>query len=150
MSDKLSLSNVFSDGDVHNGCERYKLCFKANGWNESAQLPRLPTLLAGRAFSVYERLELTEYQRKSFGEMKKEFLKIMEPDTEERRRFARRSLEHRRLLPGDGLDTIVYRLERLLDRSCPGLSPDILRRERLDRLIDGPPPLIWERLALMP
>ena len=66
----------------------------------------------------------------------------MEPDTEERRRFTRRALEHRRLLPWEDLDTFVYQLERLLDRACPRLSSDIQRRELLDRLIHGLPPSI--------
>ena len=74
----------------------------------------------------------------------------MEPDTQERRRFVRRALENRRLLPDEDLDTFVYQLERLLDRACPGLSPVIRRRELLDRLIDCLPPSIRERLALMP
>ena len=65
---KLVTNSVFPMSflteDVTQWLRRYELCSKANGCNESAQLLRLPKLLAGRAFSVYERLELTEDQRK--------------------------------------------------------------------------------------
>ena len=126
------------------------MCSKANGWNESAQIRRIPTLLACKSFSVYERLKLTEDQRNSFGEVKKEFLKIMEPDTEERRRFDSRALEHRHFLHGEDLDTFVYQLDLLMDRACIRLSPDIRRPDLLDSLIDGLASSICERLALIP
>ena len=55
-------------------------------------LLRLPTLLRGRAFSVFERLQLSEYDRKSYVAVKRALKEVLEPNTEERRRHARRQL----------------------------------------------------------
>ena len=39
---------------------RFDLCSAANKWDDEMKLVRLPTLLRGRAFSVFERLQLSE------------------------------------------------------------------------------------------
>ena len=82
--------------------------------------------------------------------MKRALTDVMEPNTEERRRHARRQLQQRRLAPKEDADTYVYQLERLLDRACPGLSKEVRERELLDRFVDGLPAAIREKLLLVP
>jgi hypothetical protein len=38
------------------GCIKYELCSTANDWKDTDMLKRLPTLLSGKAFAVFERL----------------------------------------------------------------------------------------------
>ena len=42
--------------DITLWLRKFELCSTANGWKEDDMLKRLPTLLAGKAFAVYERL----------------------------------------------------------------------------------------------
>ena len=52
----VALPELFSDGDITLWLRKFELCSMANGWKEDDMLKRLPTLLAGKVFAVYERL----------------------------------------------------------------------------------------------
>ena len=52
----LSVPEAFSDGDFGLWLRKFELCSTANGWKEDEMLKRLPTLLSGKAFAVFERL----------------------------------------------------------------------------------------------
>ena len=49
----VALPETFSDGDIVLWLE---LCSTANDWKDTDMLKRLPTLLSGKAFAVFERL----------------------------------------------------------------------------------------------
>lgn len=53
----VALPESFSDGDIEFWLRKYELCSEANEWKEDIMLKRLPTLLCGKAFAVFERLE---------------------------------------------------------------------------------------------
>jgi hypothetical protein len=53
----VALAESFSDGDIEFWLRKYELCSEANEWKEDIMLKRLPTLLCGKAFAVFERLE---------------------------------------------------------------------------------------------
>ena len=147
---KICVPETFSDGEFSQWMRRFDLCSAANKWDDEMKLVRLPTLLRGRAFSVFEMLKLSEEDRKSYAAVKRALTDVMEPNTEERRRHARRQLQQRRLAPKEDADTYVYQLERLLDRACPELSKEVRERELLDRFVDGLPAAIREKLLLVP
>lgn len=146
---KLCIPEAFSDGDFSQWLRRSELCSEANAWEDKIKLVRLPTLLRGRA-SVYERLGLSSDDSKSYPAVKAALLAILEPNTEERRRHARRQLQQRRMEPEENVDTYIYQLERLLDRACQGLNAEVRCREQLDRFIDGLPDAVRDKLLLVP
>ncbi len=52
----VALPEIFSDGDMVLWLRKFELCAKANDWKDTDMLKRLPTLLSGKAFTVFERL----------------------------------------------------------------------------------------------
>ena len=78
------------------------------------KLLRLPKLLRGRAFAVYERLE--NDQKGSYAHLVAELTAAFEPRMEKRPRLATRQLISRILQPGEYLGVFLRDLERLLDR----------------------------------
>ena len=60
----VALPESFSDGDIEFWLRKFELCTAANEWKEDVMLKRLPTLLCGKAFAVFERLE--EKDKESF------------------------------------------------------------------------------------
>jgi hypothetical protein len=56
--DSLSgaLPETFSDGDIVLWLRKFELCSTTNDWKDTDMLKRLPTLLSGKAFTVFERL----------------------------------------------------------------------------------------------
>ena len=60
---KICVPETFSDGEFSQWMRRFDLCSAANKWDDEIKLVRLPTLLRGRAFSMFERLQLSEEDR---------------------------------------------------------------------------------------
>ena len=52
----IALPNKFDDGDVVSWLDSFDVCAAANGWNNDTRLRRIPTLLVGRAFAIFQRL----------------------------------------------------------------------------------------------
>ena len=52
----VALPNKFDDGDIVSWLDSFDVCARANNWNNDARLRRLPTLLVGRAFAIFQRL----------------------------------------------------------------------------------------------
>jgi hypothetical protein len=52
----VALPETFSDGDIVLWLRKFELCSTANDWKDTNMLKRLPTLLSGKAFAVFERL----------------------------------------------------------------------------------------------
>ena len=140
----------FSDGECAQWIRCFEMCSDANKWDGATKFVRPPTLLQGLAFSVFERLDLSEDDRKSYSALKAALLNVFEPNTEERRRHALRQLQQRQLGKSEDAGTYVYQLERPLDRSCPGLDKEVRDLGLLDRFIDGLPNEIREKLPLVP
>ena len=53
------LENV-SDGDIVLWLRKFELCAAANDCKDDGMLKRIPTLLSGKAFAVFERLAATK------------------------------------------------------------------------------------------
>ena len=137
----------FSDGVYAQWIRRFEICSDANKWDNATALVRLPDLLQVRAFSVFEKLDLSQYQLKSYSTVKAGLLNVFEPNTEER--YARCHLQQRQLGKSEDVDIYVYQLERLLDHACPGIDTKVRDRELLNRLMDGLLNEIREKILLV-
>ena len=78
------------------------------------KLVRLPTLLRGHAWAIYE--SLGETDNVSYEALKKAIISRLNPDTDEDCLAAREQLTHRRLQEGtESLDELARDIETLLD-----------------------------------
>lgn len=59
----LALPEPLQDGDARSWFKRFEVCAAANEWNDQKKLLRLPTLLRGRAWAVFD--ALTEEQTRT-------------------------------------------------------------------------------------
>ena len=141
------LPEPFADGDISTWLRRFDLCCSANRWDAHDKVVRLPTLLQGRAFAVFERL--TQQQTDTYDHLIAALKTAFEPRTEERRRLATRQLNSRTLQTGEDLDVFVRDLERLLDRAQPGLSAELRRQQLIDRFIAGLPEVVSDQLYVL-
>ena len=69
------------DDNAKSWFKRYETCCTANGWNQATRLARLPTLLRGRAWAIFE--VLTEEQMDTYAHLKEALLARLSPDTDE-------------------------------------------------------------------
>ena len=53
----LALPEHLQDEDARSWFKRFEVCAAANGWDNAKKLLRLPTLLRGRAWAVYDSLD---------------------------------------------------------------------------------------------
>ena len=141
------LPEPFADDDISTWLRRFDLCCSANRWDAHDRVVRLPTLLQGRAFAVFERL--TQQQMDTYDHLVAALKTAFEPRTEEGRRLATRQLNSRTLQTGEDLDVFVRDLERLLDRAQPGLSAELRRQQLIDRFIAGLPEVISDQLYVL-
>ena len=64
--------------------KRYETCALANGWNDQKKLLRLPMLLKGRAWAIYDSLTGQGYGPDTYEHLKAAILTHLCPDTEDR------------------------------------------------------------------
>ena len=112
----LALPEILHDEDSRSWLKRFEVCAAANGWDEAKKLLRLPTLLRGRAWAVFD--SLGEADTDSYEHLKAALLRRLSPDTEEDRLAARERLSVRKFRDGaESIDELARELERLLDRA---------------------------------
>ena len=70
------------------------MCAAANEWNAAKKLVRLPTLLRGRAWAIYE--SLGENNNESYNALKGTIISRLNPDIDEDRFAACEQLTRRR------------------------------------------------------
>ena len=145
----LALPEPLQDRDAREWFKRFEVCAAANEWNEEKKLKRLPTLLRGRAWAVYD--ALGERQTDTYAHLKTALLKRLSPDTEEDRLSAREELAKRRLREEqESVDELAHDLEKLLDRASPGLPAEIRDSELRFHLINALPEKVAFQIKLLP
>ena len=145
----LALPEPLQDRDAREWFKRFEVCAAANEWNEEKKLKRLPTLLRGRAWAVYD--ALGERQTDTYAHLKTALLKRLSPDTEEDRLSAREELAKRRLCEEqESVDALAHDLEKLLDRASPGLPAEIRDSELRFHLINALPEKVAFQIKLLP
>lgn len=146
---RIALPEPLQDDDAKSWFKRFEVCCAANGWNEAKQLLRLPTLLKGRAWAIFEALggEDTE----TYANLKKALLGKLFPDTDEDRITARERLSQRRLHKDrESVDELARNLERLLDKASPDLPNEVRDKELKFHLMNALPEKVSLQLKLLP
>ena len=115
----VALPELFSDGEIILWLRKFELCSTVNGWKEDDMLKRLPTLLAGKAFAVYERLPVG---RKEGYENLIEALSTAFGGDEMGKHIAMMSFRSRMRKPDEDMQVFAYNLETLLRRAMPKIG----------------------------
>ena len=144
----LALPEPLVDDEARSWFKRYEVCASANGWNDQKKLLRLPTLLKGRSWAIYDSLQ--DEETDTYDHLKAAILKRLCPDTEEDRIVARERLSRRVLRKEESIDELARDLEKLLDRASPGLPAEIKDSELRFYLINSLPEQISLQLKLQP
>ena len=143
----LSVPETFSDGDFGLWLRKFELCSTANGWKEDEMLKRLPTLLSGKAFVVFERL----------GDDKKEDFKVLIAAIKEAfggdetsKHIAMMEFRRRARKPGEDIQVFAYGLETLLSRAIPNIGNDERDTLLKQQFIEGSSPALKRELLQRP
>ena len=147
--DRLCLPEPLEDGDAISWFKRYELCAAANEWNAEKKLRRLPMLFKGRTWAIFE--SLGDGDTDTYDHLKKAIMDRLSPDTDENRLAARELLTQRRLREGcESVDELARDLERLLDKSSPGLPAEIRESELRFYFMNSLPEKVSFHLKLLP
>ena len=147
--DGLALPEPLQDGDSRSWFKRYEVCAVANGWDAAKKLQRLPTLLRGRAWAIYD--SLPEEVLDTYDHLKAALLGCLSPDTEEDRLAAREQLTRRKFrVEAESIDELARDLERLLDRASPNLPAEVRDTELRYHLISALPDKVALQIKLLP
>jgi hypothetical protein len=118
----VALPELFSDGDITRlWLRKFELCSTANGWKEDDMLKRLPTLLAGKAFAVYERLP--EEKKDGYKKLV-EALSTAFGGDDMGKHIAMMSFRGRMRKPDEDIQVFAYNLEVLLRRAMPKIGEE--------------------------
>ena len=135
--------------DARSWFRRFEVCAAANEWGDEKKLRRVPTLLKGRAWAVYD--ALTDAETDTYDHLKAALLEQLSPDTDEERLRARDELAHRRLREdAESVDELARDLERLLEKASPDLPAAVKSTELRFHLINALPEKISFQLKLLP
>ena len=144
----LALPEVLQDGDAKSWFKRFEVCAAANEWNDEKKLRRLPTLLRGRAWAIFD--ALPDDSTDTYEHLKAALLRGLSPDTEEDRRSAREELSRRKLRENqESVDELARDIERLLDKACPGLPRDNRNSELRHHFLSALPEKVTLQLKLL-
>ena len=144
----LALPEPLVDEEARSWFKRYEVCALANGWNDQKKLLRLPTLLKGRSWAIYDSLQ--EGDLDTYEHLKDAILKRLCPDTEEDRVVARERLSQRRLREGESVDELARDIEKLLEQASPGLPNEVKNSELRFHLINSLPERVSLQLKIQP
>ena len=145
----ISLPEVLHGEDARSWFKRFEVCAAANEWGDEKKLRRVPTLLKGRAWAVYE--ALTDAETDTYAHLKAALLEQLSPDTDEERLRARDELARRRFKEDlESVDELVRDLERLLEKASPDLPTAIRSTELRFYLINALPEKVSFQLKLLP
>lgn len=145
----IALPEVLRGEDAKSWFKRFEVCAGANGWNDEKKLRRVPTLLQGRAWAVYD--SLTDEETDTYAHLKEALLQQLCPDTDEERLIARDELSRRKLKEGqESIDELARDIEQLLERASPDLPEAVKKTELRFHLINALPESVSFQLKLSP
>ena len=114
----IALPKVFDDGDLVSWLECFDVCATANNWADDNRLRRLPTLLSGRAFAVFQRL--AGNQKDTLAHLRENLLGAFLPDEQRGARYA--EFDSCCIKDGESIEVFAYRLESLLRQAVPDVD----------------------------
>jgi len=139
----LALPEPLHDEDAHLWFKRFEVCAAANSWDAAKKVLRLPALLRGHTWAVFN--SLGDDTTDTYDHLKAALLQCLSPDTDEDRMVAHERLSARKFQDGgESIDELVCDLESLLDKASPGLPADVIDTELRFYLINSLP----EKIAL--
>ena len=145
----IALPEPFHGEDAKSWFNRFEICAVANEWNNAKKLLRVPTLLKGRAWAVFELLSHAETD--TYAYLKTALLARLSPDTAEERLVAREELNCRKFVEGrESIEEMARCIERLLDKASPGLPANVRDSELQYHLINALPDKVSLQLKLLP
>ena len=118
-STSVALPEVFSDGNIVLWLRKFELCSTANDWKDADMLKRLPTLLSGKAFAVFERLSAKE--KGDYKTLTKALSTAFGGDTTSKH-IAMMAFRSRTRKPDEDIQVFAYNLEALLRRAMPNIG----------------------------
>jgi hypothetical protein len=110
----VALPETFSDGDIVLWLRKFELCSTANDWKDTDMLKRLPTLLSGKAFAVFERLAAEA--KEDYKTLTKALTTAFGGDTTGKH-LAMMAFRSRTRKPDEDIQVFAYNLEALLRRA---------------------------------
>lgn len=145
----LALPEPLQEDDAKSWFKRFEVCAAANEWDDGKKLLRLPTLLRGRAWAIFD--ALPDADTGTYAHLKAALLSRLSPDTDEDRLSARDALARRRLREDrESVDELARDIEKLLDKASPGLPAEIRDTELRFHLSNALPDKISFQLKLLP
>ena len=147
--ERLALPEPLHNKDSRSWFKRFEVCAAAKGWDAGKKLLRLPTLLKGRAWAIFD--SLGEDETDYYDHLRVALLKRLSSDMEEDRLTAREQLSCRKLCEGGkSIDELARNLERLLDKASPGLPAELRDSELCLHLMNSLPERVAFQLKLLP
>lgn len=143
----VALPEIFSDGDIVLWLRKFELCSTANDWKDTDMLKRLPTLLSGKAFAVFERLAAEA--KEDFKTLTKALTTAFGGDTTGKH-LAMMAFRSRTRKPDEDIQVFAYNLEALLRRAMPNIENgdrDVLLQQQF---IEGVPVELKKELLQRP
>ena len=145
----ICLPEPLEDEDAKSWFRRFDVWAAANECNTAKKLVRLPTLLRGRSWGIYE--SLGEADNESYDALKGAIISRLNPDTDEDRLAAREQLTRRRYREGsESIDELAQDIEKLLNRLLPGLPVEVHDSELRFHLMSALPEKVALQLKLLP
>ena len=145
----IALPEPLHGEDAKSWFKRFEVCAAANEWDDAKKLLRVPTLLKGRAWAVFE--SLSEAETDTYAHLKTALLARLSPDTAEERLVAREELHRKKFVEGrESIDEMARCIERLLDKASPGLPANVRDCELQYHLINALPEKVSLQLKLLP
>ena len=138
----FALPNKFDDGDVVSWLDSFDVCAAANGWNNDTRLRRIPTLLVGRAFAIFQRLAAG--QKDTLAPLREALVAAFLP--EEQRGARSSEFDSASIKAGEAVEVFAHRLESLLRKALQALDGDAREAVLKQRFIRGMQPSIRLRL----
>ena len=133
MAEKhISLPKHLSNGDVNEWFQRYEICCKTNGWNETTKVLKFPILLEGEALAVW--LELDEREQAAYVTTKKMIANLAPMGFVSLDDFHKRKLH-----PGESLSVFMHTLKKLLSQAMPALEGEARDQLLVHQLLKGLP-----------
>ena len=115
----VTLPEIFSDGDIVLWLRKFELCALVNEWKENDMLKRLPTLLSGKAFTVFERLAAAK--KEDYKSLTKALTGAFGGD-ENGKHLAMMAFRRRMRKQEEVVQVFAYNLEALLRRAMPKIE----------------------------
>ncbi|KFD50523.1 hypothetical protein M514_08591 [Trichuris suis] len=131
----VSLPRQFDNGDFIEWASRCELCSRSDGWNDTVMAMKLPTLLEGDAYTIYQ--SLPQDVLSSYHALKQVMVARLHPG--DLVHSALQRFEEKNLTDGETVESFAYHLRRLLSLAMPRLDASSAEKLLLHHLIRGLP-----------